>query len=248
MKHFGKAILLSFRYKWTILLSIVNAVAIALLWSASISAVYPFVEIVFEGKTIHSWLDEGLDRAEADVRRLSREIESLRAQFERAADPAQRASLSGQIAVREGHRAFQEQTVRSRLRMKPLVDRWGPATPFGTLVLVIGLLIVATALKGICLVLSVVLVARVAGGTVTDLRRIFFREMLQMDQRTVDRIGATNLMTMLSHNVGLIQAGLHSLYGRSLIEPLKMISCLVVAAAISWQLLAASLLLAPLGF
>ena len=143
--------------------------------------------------------------------------------------------------------AVQNGSLQSWQHLKPYVDRWGPTTPFGTLLMVIGFLIVGTIVKGFCLVMGVVLVARIAAGTTADLRRIFFRRMLQMDQRTIDRIGTTNLMTMLSHNVSLVEDGLSNLYGHSIIEPLKMFSCLFVAAMISWQLLLVSLLVTPLG-
>ena len=247
MKYFWKAIQQSFRYKWTIVLSVLNAICIAGLWSASISTVYPFVEVVFEGKTVHTWLAEGIAASEAEIHRLQTEIAGLHQEFNQQTDPEKRGAITGQIAIREGHMALHEQNRQGKLGLKPYADRWGPHTPFGTLMVVIAVLILATALKGICLVLSVVLVARISSGTVVDLRRIFFREMLRMDQRTIDRLGTTNLMTMLSHNVNLVQAGLQSLYGRSLIEPFKMFACLACAFAISWQLLLVSLLLVPVG-
>lgn len=246
MKYFLKVILLSFRYKWTIGLSVLNALAIAFLWGVSISAVYPFVEIVFEGKTLHSWVDEGFANADAEVTRLRDEVETMRGELE-AADADERGAITGQIAIREGRIALHQKNCEFYQEARPWVQRFGPTTPFNTLLLVVVLLLVATVVKGTCLVLSVVLVTRIASSTIVDMRRIFFRELLRMDQCKIDRIGTSNLMTMLSHNVGLVQNGLVSLYGRSVTEPLKIIACLLIAAAISWQLLLFSMAVTPFG-
>ena len=247
MKHFYKALKLSFRYKWTILASMINAIVIGVLWSASIATTYPFVEVVFAGKTIHTWLDDGLAQSQAESNRLQAEIDARRLEL-KTADPKRQHALNVEIKFHESSLLVQEKDRQFKLRLQPFINAWGPKTPFGTLLMVIGILILVTALKGFCLVLSVLLVTRIAGRTVVDMRQIFYRQLLQMDQRTIDQCGTTNLMTMLSHNVGLIQGGLQVIYGRSLIEPFKMISCLIAAALISWQLLVVSLLLVPLGF
>jgi ATP-binding cassette subfamily B protein/subfamily B ATP-binding cassette protein MsbA len=227
-------------------LSIVSALLVALFWGASISAVYPFVQVVFEGKTAETWLEDGVSKAEGESKRLRAEIVALQEKMEQA--PAdQRSLLSAQIAIRESKCGAHDKSRDFLMSIRPAIRRYAPQSPFGTLVLVIGLLLLATAIKGACLVLNTVLVSRIAAATATDLRRIFFRDILKMDQRKIDRLGVTQLMTMLSHNVGLVQTGLIALYGKSIREPLKMIACLVIACVISWPLLLVSLALAPLG-
>ena len=77
MKHFLQILLLSLRYKWSILASVVVAFCIAFLWGASISTVYPLVEVVFEGKTIQSWMEDAITDAENRSDRLRIEIVDL---------------------------------------------------------------------------------------------------------------------------------------------------------------------------
>ena len=89
--------------------------------------------------------------------------------------------------------------------------------------------------------------ARVANRTIWDMRRIYFFRALEMDQRRIDAIGTSAMMTQLSHNMHMISAGLGMFYGKMLREPLKMLTCLVGAAIISWKLLAISLLVIPFG-
>jgi ATP-binding cassette subfamily B protein/subfamily B ATP-binding cassette protein MsbA len=81
-----------------------------------------------------------------------------------------------------------------------------------------------------------------------DLRRIYYRKALDLDQRRIDRLGTSNMMTHLSHNMMMISSGLKAFYGKCLREPLKMVTCLSIAAWISLPLLLVSLIILPAGF
>lgn len=246
MWHFLKTIRLSFRYKWTILASVLNALVVGTLWSASITAVYPFVEVVFKGETLDTWLASETDQARATIQTLNGEIQQLREQQARAG-VGQDADLETQIGRKESRLHAESRALEWYESLKPWVAGRMPRTPFGTLLFVLVLLIAVTVVKGVCLVLNVVLEGRVVNRTIQDLRRIFYRAALEMDQDIVERRGATQIMTMIAHNVNLVGAGLKSLYGTSIREPLKMLTCLAAAAFISWRLLVLSLLLAPVG-
>jgi ATP-binding cassette subfamily B protein/subfamily B ATP-binding cassette protein MsbA len=210
----------------------------------SIWTVYPFVEVVFEGKTVHAWIDEAITNADSEEIQLLEEIAVLRQELEQ--QPASGA-VSTQIDLKQGRLALCRRSGDFFRRVQPFAQQWAPATAFGTLLLVVALLVLASTMKGLCLVLNAYLVARVANGTTRDLRRLFFRRALEMRQRQLDTTGVSQLMTMLSHQVQLIQAGLAGFYGKSIREPLKILVCLTIACFISWKLLLVSLLVAPLG-
>lgn len=246
MGHFLRAIKLSLRYKWTILASLVNALLIGALWGASITTVYPFVEVVLAGQTAESWLDGQIAKADESAGRLTREIAELRALLEQS-PPEALAGLESQVSLKSARLAAEHKALERYQALGPWVRGHLPATPFATLLLVMALLILATLLKGLCLVLNAVLVSRVAGRTVMDMRRMFYRAALEMDQKTLDRHGTTSLMTLISHNVNLVGAGLQTFFGTSVREPLKMAACLVAAALISWRLLLLCLIVAPAG-
>ena len=40
---------------------------VALFWGANIGAVYPFVEVVFQGKTLHNWVDEQIETVQSEI-------------------------------------------------------------------------------------------------------------------------------------------------------------------------------------
>jgi ATP-binding cassette subfamily B protein/subfamily B ATP-binding cassette protein MsbA len=246
MTGFWRAIKESMRYKWSLAASVVNALLIGLLWGVSITAVYPFVEIVLQGKTVSTWFDDQVDHARQVVDKADKEVAELQRRVA-AADGAEAARLRRQVASAESAKATDEKWLAFFKGAQPWVRRHAPSSAFSALLLVMGLLVLATIIKGICLVLETLLVARVANRTVMDMRRQFYRAALEMDQRTLDGHGTSSLMSQIVHNTDLIGQGLSTLYGTSVREPLKMLACLVSAAFISWQLLLLSLVVAPLG-
>ena len=49
---------MALQYKWSLVASFICSVLVALLWSANLGAVYPFVEVVLENKSLHDWVDD----------------------------------------------------------------------------------------------------------------------------------------------------------------------------------------------
>lgn len=223
------------RYKWSIAGAIISSLAIAILWGASITTIYPFVKIVFRGETMETWVQQEIQRAEDGVVALETEIKELQS------DP------QNDLTVKTSRLKAEKEALDWFRSVEPLVVKYAPDSPFRTLVFAMGLLLVATLLKGAFLVMGVLLVSRIAHGTVMDMRRGFYRNALLMDQARIDRMGTSNLMMMLTHNMNTVSGGLTAFYGKSIREPLKMVACLVGAALISWQLLAISLVVVPFG-
>src|SRR4029434_1783601 len=58
---------------------------------------------------------------------------------------------------------------------------------------------------------------------------------------------SSHLMHRISSDVSCAFNGVNILCGRMILEPLKMIACLIGAAVICWRLLIVSLLVAPLA-
>ncbi|MEM9658872.1 MAG: ABC transporter ATP-binding protein, partial [Planctomycetota bacterium] len=204
----------------------------------------PVLEVVFRGQAFDGWIAAEIAQRRDTLREAEETVARLKSQVESDDDEsAVGKELAEAQAEQAGCARSLERYVYWRDRLTPVL----PSTPFGTIALMMGLLVMVTALKGVCVVAQARLVARVAEGTVMDLRRSFYRGILHMDQQKVDQRGSSMLMTQLSHNISLVGAGLKNLYGQSIREPLKMLSCLIAAAFISWQLLLISMLVAPLG-
>ena len=241
---------MSLRYKWSILGAVLCAIMISVLWSFSISAILPVVQVVLKGETFHDWVDDEIESSTNAIATLEAEIKASKKNIANNGlpeDELHRASL--QLDINEDRlRSEGELLDHYNDSLKPFIARWAPATPFKTLSTAMACLLVITFLKGCFLVASAYLTARVASKTVMDLRRIYYRKALELDQRRIDRLGTSNMMTHLSHNMLMVSSGLKVFYGKCLREPLKMVTCLTLAAWISLPLLLLSLIILPAGF
>ena len=246
MKAFARAVLLSFRYKWTIIGSIICSLLIAVLWSASISTVFPVVKIVLEGKTAQSWFQEEIDSAKQTAIGLESEIAELELEAQQL-NQEDASPIYNKIDLKKDRLKGERNAIAKYEKYQPYVEKYAPTSPFETLVYAMIWLLATSILKGILLVLSTILVARVSCATVMDMRRIYYRRALELDQNRIDRMGASNMMTHLSHNMLMVSSALKMVYGKCVREPLKMIVCLSVAASISFPLLMLSLIVVPAG-
>jgi ATP-binding cassette subfamily B protein/subfamily B ATP-binding cassette protein MsbA len=247
MKAFFRVVFLSLRYKWTIAGAVFCAFMISVLWSFSISTVLPVVTVVIEGKSGHDWLESEIEtstnsRANVEDKITQLELEILEADKDQVLKKRlELDSLNRRMIAEE------KRLERYKAGYVPWVVSLTPDDPFQTLLLAMVFLLVISIVKGFFLVGSAYLTARVASNTVMDLRRIYYRKALELDQLRIDRIGTSNMMTHLSHNMLMVSSGLRVFYGKCLREPLKMVTCLAVAAWISLPLLLISLIVVPAG-
>ncbi|HMO13236.1 MAG TPA: ABC transporter ATP-binding protein [Pirellulaceae bacterium] len=247
MKPFFKAIKLSLRYKWSIVGAVLCSMAIAVLWSTSITTILPFVEIVFKQQgTLVDLVTDKIEDQKNEITQHEQEIADLKVALASAA-PTTRDRLQTKLEKSETQISYEKQKLAWLEWLHPIASNYAPSTPFVTLLFIIGWLLFATILKGAFIVMGTVFVARVANGTAFDMRRMYFRKALEIDQHLIDHAGTSRLMTNLSHNMEMINGGISVFYGKAVREPLKMIACLAMAAAISFPLLIISLILVPVG-
>lgn len=252
MNSFGKVLKLVFRQPLALLGIGLTALLVGVLWGGNISTIYPIVEVVFRGESLHEWIDFKIRECEQAKEKLREELARLS-----TADSADRASLQrGKGAV---GLASQDRTVLNLKQqmaqlefhrrqfewLRPWIYRLTPNDAFSTLCFILGLLLVGTVLKSGALVLNSVLVARVAHQTVLQLRRRLFAHALRLELNHPGREGVAQLMSRFTHDMNAIHAGLSVLLGKMTREPLKMLTCLGGAAYICWPLLVFSLLVVP---
>ncbi len=244
MIHLLKVVKISLKNRWRIAALLFNSLLIGVLWGSSISAIYPFVEVVLSGNTIETWIVAEIDRTDVQIAELG----VSNAELETAIDRADHSSsLEMRTELHSNTRQLEaEQKANGLYRsILPWVEGRVPKTPYGTLILVLVFLVGVTVLKGICLIVNSVLVAQIAHRTALTLRRQFFSSATKMDQLLIESKGTSAMQTMLIYNLNLVTAGLTSIYGKGTREPLKMLVCFSVAACISWKLLLLTMVVAP---
>jgi subfamily B ATP-binding cassette protein MsbA len=129
----------------------------------------------------------------------------------------------------------------------PAAHRWLPTTPFGTLLAVCMFVVACTLIKGVFRIWNGIAVSRLGCQIGYDLRMQFYSKVLRLDMANFTESGRGDIMNRCTTDLNSISQGVQRLFGSALLEPLEVIVCLSIAAYISWQLLALTLLIAPLA-
>ena len=127
---------------------------------------------------------------------------------------ARAVRLEARIDGQERDLSAEQKALRNFEFAKPYIDAYLPASPFQTLALITGLLLLGTIVKGVFLIANNVLVARLAQLATFDLRKLFYRRTLQMDLATFSEDGTADLMSRFTNDMNIVAAGLESLFGR----------------------------------
>lgn len=242
MKNLTRALRQALTYRWSILGSFLCSIGVAICWGANLGGVYPFVEVVLNGKTLIEWAEQRIADSQAEVATLDKtiaELEAGQAQTDRAVNAPK--DLARKISERE----LQLSRIESTEKLLPWLRKYTPKDAFQTLTLIIGFLLVATFFRGLFLMGNMILVARVGQRTILDLQNQVFRNVLSMESHELGVQGTGDLVNRIRGETGLIGQAITNLFGKTLREPLKMIACLGCAAWINWRLLVISLLVVP---
>lgn len=244
MKSFRRVLRLACRRRLSFIGVLLTSLIIAAMWGGNIGVLYPITEVVFAGEDMASYLHARVEATDQELRQIDEKIAAIDASAltveQREAASSQRTSLS-----------FRRKTLAISADWlhwaEPLVIRWAPPGPFNTLLLVVGFLIVCTAIKLVALTINLILVQYIAEGAVMDLREQFFRKSLRLDLDHFGENGSANLTSRLTNDVSHVGVGLSTLIGRMIREPLKMAVCLFLACAVCPRLLLFVLVISPLA-
>ncbi|MDG2384997.1 MAG: ABC transporter ATP-binding protein [Pirellulaceae bacterium] len=229
---------MSLRYRFTVVGTIVCALAVGVLWGGNIGAVFPFVEVVFRGQSLQEWVDGEVEKAEQKIERMDAQIAGVAGEPELDSNQRKRlvARRRAEVAALEAYR-----------RAQPYIYRYLPEQPFTTLLLVMMLLFIGTLIKDVFLASSTVLTERLAQAGTIQLRKQLFNQTLRTELQSFQNRDSSQLLSRLTYDLEQVTIGLRMLFGRSIREPLKMLACLIGAAFICWRLLLLSMFLAPLA-
>ena len=231
MNNFGRALRLAVRYPYTLAASVACALAVALFWGGNISAVYPLVEVTTKGRSLQDWAQESIADAAQQEAAHQRQVAQLELALasapeeKRAALTAQRDAAQRQVAADQRDHAWYEWLLAH------VIEPWLPDDAFLTLTLVVALLLAGTVIKSAFFVAHQILVARLAQRVVFNLRKTFYRRTLRMDMATFGDEGTSELMSRFTYDMESLSSGLVDFFGKLIREPLKMITCLVLAIA-----------------
>jgi ATP-binding cassette subfamily B protein/subfamily B ATP-binding cassette protein MsbA len=247
MKFFARALREAWRH-WPVLgLAMCCSLGVATLWGANIAALYPIIETTLHGQSLQEWNQVRLKKAQTELAAREaekRELDRRKALTEIA---AQRRELEFQQQLLETKIHVAKASLYSARRLQPLFDRLLPRTPFATVTLIALLVAAATALKQFLMISNTMLVSYVSQSIARDIRGRIFDKAISLDRPTFDAYGISGFAAHITHTTDMLAGGLTSFYGGAIIEPLRILACLIGAWLISWRLTLASLVFAPLA-
>ncbi len=241
---------MALKYKWSLIGSFCCSALVALLWSANLGTVYPFVEVVFNNRTLHDWADDKTSSAEDTIkenRTAIVELETCLAEQKKAGDEDAVKSTQVAISVAESEITTSEAKLEGLAPVRRWINRWAPKDPFQTLVALMGIMFIGTVLRGIFLMGNMILIARVGQRTSLDVQNTVFENVLKMEISELDVKGTGDLISRVRGETGAIGGAVMTLFGKTVREPMKMIFCLTGAAIVNWRLLLFSMLICPLA-
>ena len=255
MNNFRRAIKLALRYRGRLAVSLVCALFAAALWGLNIAAVYPVLQLVDKNENLQDWVDQRLkDVAARHPQPRRRDRRPVRAEA-RDSRPSRRASfgtdelrkVTEKLNVKESRLAALRTTEWRHQQLKHYVIRHLPEDMFKTLALLLGLVVLAVAVRGFFEFWQEYLVGVVVARTILDLRNKFYRAAVHQDLRQIQEGGSAELMSRFTNDMEAIGNGMKILFGKVVAEPLKAVACLVIAFCISWQLTLLFVLIVPVA-
>ena len=247
MKNLGRAIKQALRQRFTIIGIVLSSFAIAFFWGANIGAVYPFVEVVIQNKSMHDWARDRIEESEAKSKTIEAKINDLEEKLPLAATQKDRIATENAIAHLSLKRQAEEKVITVTTNIQPYIERFLPDDPFQTLVVIAVGLIICTIIKDIFLVTNLLLVQSFSEMTTLDLRNQVFQHTMQMGLSVFNQERTGDLMSRFTGDIAKIGSVISFLFGRAMREPLKAVVCLTGAIWVSWQLMLFSFVLAPIA-
>ena len=246
MKNFGRVVRFALRYRFTFACSIVCALIVGVLWGANIGTAYPFMEVAFKGEPLQNWVDRKIREAEETIETADGELAAIATRLPEASGEDQRRLTSERRLLESRVEAERDALERYRY-IKPYIEAYLPATPFATLAVLTGVLLLGTVIKNVFLMANMILISRLAELGTFNLRKLFYRRTLRLDLSAFGNEGTSDLMSRFTNDTSRIGEGLSTLFGRVVREPIKAVACLVGAAFVCWRLLLLSLIVAPIA-
>ncbi len=221
-------------YRRRIFFSIACALLVSAFWAGNLSITFPIVRVLFEGDDLHTTVEREIDDLKTEIRGYQESLQQLM-----ETDVAEHARLQRKLNDAS-------QVLLTRQLTKDVILPYVPQDKFQTILLILGLVVTATIVKGIFIYFQEILVGSLVSAASNDIRADVFKNALKLDCQSLAGFGTSNLTSRLTNDVSEMGLGLR-LFGADLVrEPLKAVLCIIVALYINWRLTAVGILVLPL--
>ena len=239
-------------HKAALLWSVGFAALVAVFWGVNLGLVLPVVNVLAEDGSVRGYVDDEVAAARGELDDWGVKLTNARDAVARL-EAYPLAGRSESVGAVESVAKAQERisTASRKLAVLEWVQQYVvpvlPADKFDLLAAILGVLLLATILKGLCVIAQDVLVGAVIERTVADLREALFAHTLKLDVQTLGRAQTGDLMSRFTNDLQQLANGLRLMGGKVVREPLKAVACVIGASFVSWQLTLLGFVLAPLA-
>ena len=245
MNNFYRALREAWRHWLPLSAGILCSFVMAMLWGANIVALFPAIETIVHGDNLQSWNEKRIIAAREKVA-------ALQTNYQESVLPPKTDDSYHKLRLKKdllGTKLNAEQAaLQSHERLQPWLQKWLPSQPFPTVILVLALVVCGTILKQFFGMANIVLVSYVSQCIAREVRLRIFSKAVTLDRHGFNSMGTSGFTACITHTTDSLAQGITSFYGGLLAEPLRIISCLVLALMVSWRVTLASLIFAPLMF
>lgn len=227
------------------------ALLVAGLWSLTLSMTFLIVKVLLEGESLSNYVTSEIRAAEIEIDQRTSNLQNLEHKIEankvngRVADAARNVAFLSERAREQRKLSSASRSLFLLNGVKTYVMPWVPGDQFDTYACILGLLLLATVVKGICVFTQDVLVGSVVEHSVMGIRQECFRRALALDYQTLSREGTAKLMSRFTYDISVIGDGLGLMGGKIIREPLKALACILFAFYFNWRLTLLALLFVP---
>ena len=151
MQRFFRLLRPALRQRWTLAGILFSSLMVALLWGLNIGALFPVLRVALNDQPLQSWIAEEIHDAQADI--VANQTE-LWAMAETPENRRARRRLQSEIATDRDAVQF--------YRRAAGLAAYLPRDPFQTIVAIVLMLVLGTALKGAFVFCNLMLVARLS--------------------------------------------------------------------------------------
>jgi ATP-binding cassette subfamily B protein/subfamily B ATP-binding cassette protein MsbA len=247
MKNFARAVKEAWRHWPSLAAAMLCSLGVAALWGVNIAALGPIIQTTLNGKSLQQGNADQLAKARESLAVHQAEVAELQRQLGQAVALEDKQRLQLQLGIAEAKVRVDREAADWAQSVQPWLDRLLPADPFATVVLIVALVVAATALKQALSVSNTMFVSYVSQSIARDVRCRVFSQALALDRQGFNNISISGFTAHITHTTDMLAQGMINFYGGAVTEPLRILSCLCVAWWISWRLTLASLLFAPLA-
>ena len=254
MRNFLRALRHAWPYRGRLALSLVCAILAAMLWGLNFTSIYPILKILGSEQSLVQEIDSRIATTEKEIEAAEGDLERFGVKAREMVGVPSTSQVEQRLRDITRDQVKREARVESlrrtvyhwRVARKFVVD-WLPADPFHVLAVLLGLVLIATILKCCFEFLQDWLVGSVVGRSIYDLRNRFYQQVLRQDVNQFSERGTADLMSRFTVDMEALGTGTKTLFGRVVAEPLRVITCVVLAAMISWRLTLLVLVMVPIA-